>query len=59
MMFSATYCSYCTVAKKSFGELGTQFQTYEVNKEGEEGQMMMDVGGRDGEQDSAPDLHMR
>merc|ERR1712025_477191 len=42
MMFSATYCS-CTVAKKSFGDLGTQFQSYEVNKGGEDGQMMMDV----------------
>jgi len=61
MIFSATYCSYCTVAKvspigvdvlqlflsltvqKSLGDLGTQFQSYEVNKTGEEGHMMMDV----------------
>merc|ERR1719384_968483 len=43
MIFSATYCSYCTVAKNTLGDLGTQFQTYEVNKTGQEGQMMMDV----------------
>jgi len=43
MMFSATYCSYCTVAKKTLEDLGTQFQAYEVNKEGKEGDMMMNV----------------
>jgi len=43
MMFSATYCSYCTVAKKTLDDLGTQFQAYEVNKEGKEGDMMMNV----------------
>ena len=62
MIFSATYCSYCTVAKvgpsppcgrgvlqifpfvqNTLGDLGTQFQSYEVNKTGTEGNMMMDV----------------
>merc|ERR1712001_317115 len=43
MIFSATYCSYCTVAKNTLGDLGTQFQSYEVNKSGSEGNMMMDV----------------
>merc|ERR1719251_768996 len=51
MMFSATYCSYCTVAKKTLDDLGTQFQSMEVNKEGRQGEMMMDIveavtGGR-------------
>eukprot|EP00092_Neocalanus_flemingeri_P021411 GFUD01023214.1.p2 GENE.GFUD01023214.1~~GFUD01023214.1.p2 ORF type:complete len:156 (+),score=61.23 GFUD01023214.1:52-519(+) len=43
MIFSATYCSYCTVAKKTLEDLGTQFQSYEVNKEGQEGEMMMNI----------------
>merc|ERR1711997_1282648 len=37
------YCSYCTVAKNTLDDLGTQFQSYEVNKSGSEGNMMMDV----------------
>ena len=61
MMFSATYCSYCTVAKveteieltlgivhitclqRTLDDLGTQFQSMEVNKEGRDGEMMMDI----------------
>merc|ERR1712213_181144 len=43
MIFSATYCSYCTVAKKTLDDLGTQFQSMEVNKTGKDGQMMMDI----------------
>ena len=59
MIFSATYCSYCKVAKVMFNWLwmflktlcfqktledhGTQFQTYEVNKEGKEGKRMMSI----------------
>merc|ERR1712083_987319 len=43
MMFSATYCSYCTVAKRTLDDLGTQFQSMEVNKEGKDGEMMMDI----------------
>jgi len=42
MMFSATYCSHCTVAKKTLDEIGTQFQSFEVNKEAE-GSMMMEI----------------
>jgi len=43
MIFSATYCSYCTVAKRTLDDLGTQFQSMEVNKEGKDGEMMMDI----------------
>merc|ERR1712112_3445 len=43
MIFSATYCSYCTVAKKTLDDIGTQFQSMEVNKTGKDGQMMMDI----------------
>jgi len=43
MIFSATYCSYCTVAKNTLTDIGTQFQSYEVNKEGKQGDMMMNV----------------
>jgi len=43
MIFSATYCSYCTVAKNTLNDLGTQFQSMEVNKEGREGERMMDI----------------
>merc|ERR1712228_450472 len=43
MIFSATYCSYCTVAKKTLDDLGTQFQSMEVNKTGKDGERMMDI----------------
>merc|ERR1711872_1102805 len=43
MMFSATYCSYCTTAKQTLDELGTKYQALEVNKMGEEGDMLMNV----------------
>jgi len=43
MIFSATYCSYCTVAKNTLNDLGTQFQSMEVNKEGRDGERMMDI----------------
>jgi glutaredoxin 3 len=32
VMFSATYCSYCTLAKRILNDLGTDFLTVEVNK---------------------------
>eukprot|EP00092_Neocalanus_flemingeri_P063214 GFUD01076440.1.p1 GENE.GFUD01076440.1~~GFUD01076440.1.p1 ORF type:complete len:142 (+),score=46.20 GFUD01076440.1:130-555(+) len=40
MIFSATSCDYCYMAKKTLRGLGTQFQSYEMNKEGKEGEMM-------------------
>jgi len=40
MMISATYCSYCTVAKKTLDDLGTQYGVVEVNK-AEDGETMM------------------
>ena len=43
MMFSATYCTYCTVAKRTLEELGTAFQAVEVDKMGREGEMLMNV----------------
>jgi len=42
MIFSATYCSYCDVAKRTLDGLGTQYGTLEVNK-AEDGDMMMNV----------------
>jgi len=42
MIFSATYCSYCDVAKRTLDELGTQYGALEVNKE-EDGAMLMNV----------------
>jgi glutaredoxin len=32
MIFSATYCSYCNVAKRTFESLGTTFGSVELNK---------------------------
>merc|ERR1712025_667632 len=43
MMFSATYCSYCDLAKGTFENIGTEFMSYEVDKKGEDGQMMMSI----------------
>merc|ERR1712025_1177270 len=43
MMFSSTNCPYCKTAKQTFDSLGTSYQSYEVNKEGTQGKMMMNV----------------
>jgi len=43
MMFSSTHCPYCKTAKQTFDSLGTNYQSYEVNKEGAQGKMMMNV----------------
>ena len=32
MIFSATYCSYCNVAKRTFDSLGTNYSAIELNK---------------------------
>jgi len=40
MMISATYCSYCTVAKKTLDDIGTKYGVVEVNK-AEDGETMM------------------
>lgn len=32
MIFSATYCSYCNVAKRTLDALGTKFTAIELNK---------------------------
>lgn len=32
MIFSATYCSYCNVAKRTFDSLGTKYEAIELNK---------------------------
>lgn len=42
MIFSATYCSYCTVAKRTLDDMGTKYGAYEVNKE-PEGEVVMNV----------------
>jgi len=41
-IFSATYCSYCTVAKHTFDEIGTKYATLELNQMSD-GDMMMSV----------------
>eukprot|EP00088_Acartia_fossae_P017999 TRINITY_DN20325_c0_g1_i1.p1 TRINITY_DN20325_c0_g1~~TRINITY_DN20325_c0_g1_i1.p1 ORF type:complete len:147 (-),score=25.52 TRINITY_DN20325_c0_g1_i1:30-470(-) len=42
MIFSATYCSYCTVAKRTLDDIGTKYGSLEVNQ-AEDGDMMMNV----------------
>jgi glutaredoxin len=32
MIFSATYCSYCNVAKRTFDSIGTEYEAIELNK---------------------------
>ena len=43
MIFSASYCGFCTVAKKTLDEFGTQYQSLDVDKMGREGDMLMNV----------------
>ena len=43
MIFSASYCGFCTVARKTLDEFGTQYQSIEVDKMGREGDMLMNV----------------
>jgi len=42
MMVSATYCPHCTVAKRTFDDIGTKYGVVEVNKF-EGGEMLMSV----------------
>ena len=41
MIFSATYCSYCRVAKRTFDDLGTKYEAIELNK-AEDGKDLVD-----------------
>ena len=43
MIFSASYCGFCTVAKKTLDEFGTHYQSIDVDKMGREGDMLMNV----------------
>jgi len=43
MIFSASYCSFCTVAKKTLDDYGTHYQSLDVDKMGREGDMLMNV----------------
>lgn len=43
MIFSASYCGFCTVAKKTLDEFGTHYQSLDVDKMGREGDMLMNV----------------
>jgi len=43
MIFSASYCGFCTVAKNTLDEFGTQYQSLDVDKMGREGDMLMNV----------------
>eukprot|EP00088_Acartia_fossae_P022305 TRINITY_DN2354_c0_g1_i16.p1 TRINITY_DN2354_c0_g1~~TRINITY_DN2354_c0_g1_i16.p1 ORF type:complete len:151 (-),score=29.45 TRINITY_DN2354_c0_g1_i16:552-1004(-) len=42
MIFSATYCTYCTVAKRTLDDIGTKYGVVEVNK-AVDGEMMMNI----------------
>ena len=42
-LFSATYCRYCTIAKKTLDDIGTSYTAVELDKmaSGEGGQLAM------------------
>jgi glutaredoxin 3 len=43
MIFSATYCSYCNVAKRTLDSLGTKFESIELNKVDEGPELARDL----------------
>ncbi len=48
LIFSATYCSYCRVAKRLFDSIGTEFKAIEVDKLGDGGKLMSELRGHTG-----------
>jgi len=43
LIFSATYCGYCRVAKKLFESIGTEYHAIEVDKLGDKGRLITEL----------------
>lgn len=48
LIFSATYCGYCRVAKRLLDSIGTEFKAVEVDKLGDGGKLMSELRGHTG-----------
>lgn len=42
-IFSATYCTYCKIAKRTFDQMGTEYNAIELNSEPSGKEIMQDL----------------